>query len=300
MIVNQSGTEKEIITIGIYPNPRCFRNKPPPLQCYSIKKVWMTSEIWETIITKFNSKMQRNGHNILLFCDNAFCHKLNCELSNTKFIFMPSNSISLIQSLDQGFIRTVKVYLRTQFIRQMAIAIDNCVKPDDFARSISVLKALYMSKRAFFLLTPSTIYNCFRKTGFVLHVLRQEQREIEAINIPEANPPEELTAQEFNEFVDIDSGEQCSGVVTDHEICAEICGQVLLADDGEEEPEIEVDAEEAAPTRQDALKMLHSPRLLCSTFEDKDQVLEKIDCMELSVERGQCTKPTQLSVFFRK
>ena len=91
------------------------------------------------------------------------------------------------------------------------------------------------------------------------------------------NLPEKFTAQEFNEFMDIDSGEQCSGVMTDQEICAEVSGKVLLTDDGEEEPEIEVDAEESTPTRQDSLKMLHSLRLLCSTFEDKDQVLEKID-----------------------
>ena len=48
----------------------------------------------------------------------------------------------------------------------------------------------------------------------------------------------------FNDFVDIDSGDECSIVMTDQEIS----GQVLLADDGEEEPEIEVDAEEATPT----------------------------------------------------
>ena len=148
--------------------------------------------------------------------------------------------------------------------------------------------------------TPSTIYNCFRKAGLVLHVLRQEQRDFEEINIPEANPPEEFTAHDFKEFVDIDSGEQSSGVMTDQEICAELSGQVLLADDGEEEPEIEVDAEEATPTRQDALKMLQSLRLLCSTFEDKNQVLEKIDYIELSVERGKCTEQTQLTDFFRK
>ena len=218
MIVIQSGTKKEIITIGKFPNPRRFRNKAPPLKYYSNKEAWMTSEIWETIVTNFNSKMQRNGHNVLLFCDNASCHKLNYELSNTKIIFMPCNITSLIPPPDQGIIRTVKVYYRTQLIRQMVIAMDNGVKPDHFARSICVLKALYMLKRAFFLLTPSIIYKCFRKTGFVLHVLRQEQREIEEINIPEADPPEEFTAQEFNEFVDIDSGEQCSGVMTDQEI----------------------------------------------------------------------------------
>ena len=63
---------------------------------------------------------------------------------------MPSNTTSLIQPLDQGIIRTVKVYYRTQLIRQVVIAINNGVKPDDFVISISVLKALYMLKRAFF------------------------------------------------------------------------------------------------------------------------------------------------------
>ena len=125
------------------------------------------------------------------------------------------------------------------------------------------------------MLTPSTIYICFRKAGFVLHVLRQEKREIEEIDTPEANPPEAFTAQEFNEFVDNDSGEQCSGVMTDQEICAEISGQVPLADDVEEEPQVEVDAEEGTHTRKDAQKTLTSLRLLCSTFEDKDQVLYK-------------------------
>ena len=52
-------------------------------------------------------------------------HKLNYEPSNTKIIFMLSNTTLLIQPLDQGIIGTVKVYYRTQLIRQMVIAIDN-------------------------------------------------------------------------------------------------------------------------------------------------------------------------------
>ena len=99
--------------------------------------------------------------------------------------------------------------------------------------------------------------------------------------------------------MDIDFGDESSGVMTDQEICAEISGQVLLADDGKEESEIEVDAEEATPTWQDALKMLHSLRLLCSTFEDKDQILKKIGYIELSVGRGKCTKQTHQTDFFR-
>ena len=38
MIVSQSGTEKEIIIIGKFPNRRCFWNKAPPSQYYSNTK----------------------------------------------------------------------------------------------------------------------------------------------------------------------------------------------------------------------------------------------------------------------
>ena len=38
--------------------------------------------------------------------------------------------------------------------------------------------------------------------------------------------------------------------MTDQENCAEISGQVPLAHDGGEEPEIEVDVEEATPARR--------------------------------------------------
>ena len=65
---------------------------------------------------------------------------------------MPSNTTSLIQPLDPGFIRTVKVYYRSQLIGQMVIAIDDGVKLDAFARSVFVLKALYMLKHEFFCL----------------------------------------------------------------------------------------------------------------------------------------------------
>ena len=51
-------------------------------------------------------------------------------------------------------------------MRQMVISLDAGVKPDDFAKSITISKALYMLKRSVFLVKPSTISNCFSKAGF--------------------------------------------------------------------------------------------------------------------------------------
>ena len=76
----------------------------------------MTSEIWGKVIGKMNSKMQRQQKNIFLFCDNASCHKLQSDMSNIKNVFMPPNTTPLIQPLDQGITRTVKVYYKIQFI----------------------------------------------------------------------------------------------------------------------------------------------------------------------------------------
>ena len=51
-------------------------------------------------------------------------------------------------------------------MRQMVISLDAGVKPDDFPKSITIPKALYMLKRSVFLVKPSTISNCFSKAGF--------------------------------------------------------------------------------------------------------------------------------------
>ena len=57
---------------------------------------------------------------------------------------MPSNTTSLLQPMDQGIIRTVKVYYRTQLIRQMVIAINKGVKPDDFSQIHFCIEGFYI------------------------------------------------------------------------------------------------------------------------------------------------------------
>ena len=55
---------------------------------------------------------------------------------------MPPNTTPLIQPLDQGINRTVKVYYKTQILRQMVIAIDSNVNPEEYKKTVSVLKTL--------------------------------------------------------------------------------------------------------------------------------------------------------------
>lgn len=112
-LCNMDGSEKEVISIGKSKQPHCFRGKEIPIKYFNNTKAWMNRNTWVTILMELDSKMQKKNRNIILFADNAACHKLpeDCKLSNVKLVFLPANTTSLIQPLDQGIIRTFKVLL---------------------------------------------------------------------------------------------------------------------------------------------------------------------------------------------
>ena len=72
---------------------------------------------------------------------------------------MPPNTSSLIQPLDQVIIRSFKAYYRRELVRMQIAAIDAPppVPLSEVAKQITVLNAMYMIKRAPFMVKPSTI-----------------------------------------------------------------------------------------------------------------------------------------------
>ena len=104
----------------------------------------MTSQILAEILN-FDRETNRK---IILFADNAACHKVEGQLNNIKLEFIPPNTTSLIQPLDQGIIHTMKVHYRTQVMRKMLQVIEEGCSIIDYAKSIDVLVALHMLKQA--------------------------------------------------------------------------------------------------------------------------------------------------------
>ena len=205
---------------------------------------------------------------------------------------MPPNTTSIIQPLDQGIIRNIKVYYRTQLMRQMVFSLDAGVKPDDFAKSITISKALYMLKRSVFLMKPSTISNCFSKAGFEVNT---ESTIVSEDDEPEVVLPG-ISSEEFTAFVDIDENYQTSGVFTDQEICE----QILEQNDTTETTIIDDESEEVIPTTLEALKMIHAIRLYCTTLPNADNLQAKIDSIENAIEsQPKPRKQSSLIDFFR-
>ncbi|XP_055858499.1 tigger transposable element-derived protein 6-like [Episyrphus balteatus] len=167
-LCNADGTFKKVIAIGKPKNPRCFKGKTIPLPYYSQNKAWMTSSLWSKLIKEFDNEMIRQKRKVLLFVDNAACHKVdNLEIENVKIEFLPANTTSILQPLDQGIIHCFKAYYRQIIVRKQLLAIENGLTIKQFSKSITILRAQMYIKRAWWLVKPDTISNCYQKAGFL-------------------------------------------------------------------------------------------------------------------------------------
>jgi hypothetical protein len=83
----------------------------------------MTGSIMEDWLIKFNSKMLKKNKHIIIFLDNAACHP-KLDISNIKLAWVPPNTTSIIQPMDQGIIYCVKLYYRRLLMQSLIANVD--------------------------------------------------------------------------------------------------------------------------------------------------------------------------------
>ena len=111
---NSDGSEKlPLLVIGKSKSPRCFKYvRSLPVEYTSSKKAWMNSQIFESWLRKLNRHFQQQKHSVPLIIDNCPVHPVVDNLSNIKVVFLPPNTTSHLQPMDQGAIRSLKAYYR--------------------------------------------------------------------------------------------------------------------------------------------------------------------------------------------
>ncbi|GBM50809.1 Tigger transposable element-derived protein 4 [Araneus ventricosus] len=103
---NMTGHQKlKPLVIGRRKNPRCFKGTKSLEVDYNFnKKSWMTSEICEKWDQKLDKSMIAECRKIALVFDNCPAHpkEINQKLKNVTVFYLPPNTTSKLQRMDQG------------------------------------------------------------------------------------------------------------------------------------------------------------------------------------------------------
>ena len=98
---NMTGTVKrKPLVIDHSRRPQCFKGvKNLPTDYYSNSNAWMTSALFEEYLRAWDAKL---GRKVALLIDNCTARPKHLTSKNIELVFLPANTTSLIQPLDQG------------------------------------------------------------------------------------------------------------------------------------------------------------------------------------------------------
>ena len=174
---SMEGEKLPPIIIGKHQSPRGFANARIPLDYHHSKSAWMTSEIFEKILTRFDRSMKVQGRKVLLFIDNCSAHKKPHQLQNVTLHFFPPNITSRCQPLDMGVIAAFKNHYKSELQKRRVQALNVGLE----VTKINLFDSLFLVKKIWNSnVSVQTIKNCFRKAGFIM--TQDELFELEVIS----------------------------------------------------------------------------------------------------------------------
>ncbi|GBM14963.1 hypothetical protein AVEN_116606-1 [Araneus ventricosus] len=150
--------------------------------------------------------MCKEKRTIVLFIDNCTSHSLILDMNALKEVFLPPNTISNLQPLDQRIIKSFKVFYRKELAKKVVDSNDDKQKMKPF----NMLDSMRMADRVWMNVTQKKIKIFFEKAGFSnvesesdeeqeLHTERHQYEEWEKVSkIP--NLSKTTTFEKFTEF----------------------------------------------------------------------------------------------------
>ena len=159
---NAVGEKLPLFVTGKSKKPRCFKHiKHLPCRYRSQKKGWMDSILFEEWVREVDRRFTKEGRKIVLLVDNCPAHPSIDNLVSTELIFLPPNTTSKLQPMDQSVIRSLKADYKTMSIKKLIEATEKKKPLPEF----SILDALQMLDLAWRKVTTKTVVNCFEKAG---------------------------------------------------------------------------------------------------------------------------------------
>lgn len=242
---NMVGSDKmELLVIGKFQNPRCFKNsKSLPVQYLANRKAWMTSDIFENWLRKLDRKFERESRKILLLVDNSPAHPKLKNLRAITLKFLPPNTTSRLQPMDQGIIQNLKTLYRRLVVDRLLHAVEDDQPINN--NTVTLLDAIRMLHSAWNQVKPETIVNCFRHAGFrqadvgsfvtvsPIH-FQSDTREIwDSLRSAGFSIPPEIA---FEDYCDADNNLAVSGKMTEADVIESVISSRSLPTETDDDP----------------------------------------------------------------
>lgn len=252
---NMTGNEKrKLLVIGKSARPRCLKNvKHLPVTYKSNKKAWMTSDIFEEHIRSWDKELRNKNRKILLLVDNCPSHPELKNLTNIKLVFLPPNTTSILQPMDQGVIKNLKLYYRKSLIIRMIDCLDRGEK-----FTINVYDAINLIAKAWLSVTQKTILHSYFHSKLAVKPANEEDAEedIPLFEWLQKNQLEVKILPEKNiilDYAECDNDLIICEYPADEDIAASINNNDLAVDEEDEESDSDNEECHPMPTTTDAM-----------------------------------------------
>lgn len=303
---NMIGEFETPLIIGKAKKPRCFKNIQ--VQKLSVtwknnKKAWMTTQIMSDWLVELENKMKKQNRKIILFLDNATSHPAYLKLKHVNIVFLPPNTTSKLQPLDQGIIRSLKVGYRKLLLRHVLSQISACKTSEELAKSISVLDAISWITSALKKVEPMCVLKCFKKAGFM-----SERDEATDSNTEKREEKLKNLIADLNSNVSIEDYLRMDDYLSIEETNIDV-SNFINQNTAEPHALSEDDDEEESPTEECKIKdyseaLKYSDQLKQFFLNNEDpEGLEKLNTLKIHLEKKVCCakklNQTLLTDFFK-
>ncbi len=158
--------------------PRCFKKTDMsklPVHYFSLKKAWMNSEIFEKWFHNFfvphvKQYCNDNGieYKILLLLDNAPAHpsaeSLQSSDGKVTPMFLPANTTSILQPMDQGVLEALKKRYKKRLLRHLIFENESSSLPlPNILKQLTIKDVVYWSAQSWEEASSSSLARAWNK-----------------------------------------------------------------------------------------------------------------------------------------
>ncbi|XP_015792761.1 tigger transposable element-derived protein 6 [Tetranychus urticae] len=176
-ICNMSGVKEKLKVINRYEKPRALRrynfdHTKLPVDYYFNDNAIMTSDIFQSIIMKWNEELKIQNRNVLLLLDKLKGHHIDFVPSNIKFLYLHPDSTPVIQPLEAGIIKEFKDHYISRYRKCLLEEMEKTATNIQFAiKKLNIVNVIQLINFAWQDVKTETICDCWKnvldqKTNF--------------------------------------------------------------------------------------------------------------------------------------